>query len=103
MAQKNNRNLVEWAMHYRQIVIMITCVLIAFGCYGLYGVRKNGFPDITIQLGVVVAVCPETTAGQVEQEVTKQCIFARFFAHSAPVCAKISKKIEAIASSLRKK
>ena len=28
--------------------------------------------------------------------------FARFFAHSASVCAKISKKAEAIASSLRK-
>ena len=43
-------------MHYRQIVIMITCVLIVFGFYGFYSIRKNEFPDITIRQGVVVAV-----------------------------------------------
>jgi len=71
MAQKNKMNLVEWAMHYRQIVIMITCVLIAFGFYGLYGIRKNEFPDITIRQGVVVAVYPGASALEVEQQVTK--------------------------------
>jgi len=71
MAQKNKMNLVEWAMHYRQIVIMITCVLIAFGFYGLYGIRKNEFPDITIRQGVVVAVYPSASALEVEQQVTK--------------------------------
>lgn len=71
MAQKNKMNLVEWAMHYRQIVIMITCVLIVFGFYGLYGIRKNEFPDITIRQGVVVAVYPGASALEVEQQVTK--------------------------------
>lgn len=71
MAQNNKMNLVEWAMHYRQIVIMITCMLIAFGFYGLYGIRKNEFPDITIRQGVVVAVYPGASALEVEQQVTK--------------------------------
>ena len=71
MAEKNKMNLVEWAMHYRQIVIMITCVLIVFGFYGLYSIRKNEFPDITIRQGVVVAVYPGASALEVEQQVTK--------------------------------
>ncbi len=62
---------VEWAMHYRQIVIMITCILIAFGFYGLNGIKKNEFPDITIRQGVVVAVYPGASTLEVEQQVTK--------------------------------
>ncbi len=71
MEEKRKINLVEWAMRYRKIVIMITCVLIAFGIYGLYGIRKNEFPDITIRQGVVVAVYPGASALEVEQQVTK--------------------------------
>lgn len=58
-------------MHYRQIVIMITCVLIAFGIWGLNHVNKNEFPDIVIRQGVVVAAYPGASAEDVEQQVTK--------------------------------
>mgnify|MGYP002623672139 FL=1 len=71
MAEKK-RNIVEWAMHYRQIVIMVTCVLIAFGIWGLADINKNEFPDITIRQGVVIAVYPGASAMDVEQQVTKQ-------------------------------
>ena len=37
------RNIVEWAMHYRQIVILLTCCLMAFGVYGLSEMKKNEF------------------------------------------------------------
>ena len=39
--EKKKRNLVQWAMDYHQIVILITCVLIAFGIYGLNRINKN--------------------------------------------------------------
>lgn len=71
MKQKK-RNIVEWAMHYRQIVIMITCLLFAFGIWGLVDIDKNEFPNITIRQGVVVAVYPGASALEVEQQVTKQ-------------------------------
>lgn len=58
-------------MHYRQIVIMITCVFIAFGFWGLYDINKNEFPDLTIHQGVVVAVYPGASSEEVEQQVTK--------------------------------
>ena len=71
MANSKKRNIVEWTMHYHQIVIMVTCVLIAFGIWGLSDINKNEFPDITIRQGVVVAVYPGASAMDVEQQVTK--------------------------------
>ena len=65
------RNIVEWAMHYRQIIIVVVCCLVAFGIYSLPNMRKNEFPDFTIRQGIVVAVAPGNTAEEMEQQVTK--------------------------------
>ena len=65
------RNIVEWAMHYRQIIIMVVCCLMAFGIYSLPNMRKNEFPDFTIRQGIVMAVAPGNTAEEMEQQVTK--------------------------------
>lgn len=58
-------------MHYRQIVIMVVCSLIAFGIYSLPNMRKNEFPDFTIRQGIVVAVAPGNTAEEMELQVAK--------------------------------
>lgn len=68
---KKKRSIVEWAMHYRQIVILVVCVLMAFGIYGLNEMNKNEFPDFTIRQGVVAAVYPGATAEEVEEQVTR--------------------------------
>lgn len=69
--KERKRNIVEWAMHYRQIIILLTCCLMAFGIYGLTGMKKNEFPDFTIRQGIVVALCPGYTAAEMEEQVTK--------------------------------
>jgi multidrug efflux pump len=51
---EKKRNIVEWAMHYRQIVILVTCCLVAFGIYSLPQMQKNEFPDFTIRQGMVI-------------------------------------------------
>lgn len=61
----------EWAMHYRQIIILITCSLMAFGIYGLAEMKKNEFPDFTIRQGIVVAVCPGYTVNEIEEQIAK--------------------------------
>lgn len=66
-----NRSVVEWAMHYRSIVILITCCLVAFGMFALNKMKKNEFPDFTVRQGVVVAVYPGATASDIEEQVTK--------------------------------
>lgn len=65
------RNVVEWAMHYRQIVILVTCCLIAFGIYSLPRMQKNEFPDFTIRQGMVIAVAPGNTVDEMVEQVTK--------------------------------
>lgn len=65
------RNIVEWAMHYRQIVILVVTCLVAFGIYSLPKMRKNEFPDFTVRQGIVAAVAPGNTAEEMEQQVAK--------------------------------
>lgn len=70
MSQKK-RNAVEWAMHYRQIVILVVCCLVALGIYSLPEMRKNEFPDFTVRQGLVVAVAPGNTPEEMIEQVTK--------------------------------
>lgn len=65
------RNIVEWAMHYRQIIILVTCCLVAFGIYSLPKMQKNEFPDFTIRQGLVVAAAPGNTVDEMVEQVTK--------------------------------
>lgn len=67
----NKRNFVEWAMHYRQIVILVVACLVAFGIYSLPNMRKNEFPDFTVRQGVVVAVAPGNTPQEMAEQVAK--------------------------------
>ena len=69
--EKKKRNFVEWAMHYRQIVILVVTCLVAFGVYSLPEMRKNEFPDFTVRQGVVVVVAPGNTAQEMVEQVTK--------------------------------
>lgn len=64
-------NIVEWAMRYRGIVIMLTACLVAFGVYGLAKMNKNEFPDFTVRQGVVIAAYPGVSAEDIEEQVTK--------------------------------
>ena len=58
-------------MHYRQIVILITSCLLAFGVFALVKINKNEFPDFTIRQGLVIAAYPGASVSDVEQQVTK--------------------------------
>lgn len=64
-------NIVEWAMHYRQIIILLVSVLMAFGIYGLSEMGKNEFPNFTIRQGIVAVAYPGATAAEIEEQVTK--------------------------------
>lgn len=69
--EKKKRSIVEGAMHHRHIVILITTILVTFGMFSLYKINKNEFPDFTVRQGVVVAVYPGASSGDIEEQVTK--------------------------------
>jgi multidrug efflux pump subunit AcrB len=69
--KKKKLNLVEWAMHYRQIIILLTCCLMAYGILGLSKMNKNETPDFTIRQGIVAAACPGYTAQEIEEQIAK--------------------------------
>ncbi|MDE6556059.1 MAG: efflux RND transporter permease subunit, partial [Duncaniella sp.] len=63
--------IVAAGIKYLKEVILLVCVLIAFGIYALKVMDKNEFPSFTIREGVVAAVYPGATVEQIEQEVLK--------------------------------
>lgn len=68
---RKKRNMVELAMRYHRIVILIVTCLIFFGIYSLPQMRKNEFPDFTIRQGVVAVVAPGNTSDEMEHKVVK--------------------------------
>lgn len=70
--EKNKRRgAVEWAMHYRSIIILVVTALCAFGVWSLSDMRKNEFPDFVVRQGIVAVVCPGQAAAEIEEQVVK--------------------------------
>lgn len=71
MKDEKKRSMQEWAMHYRQIIILLSCCFMALGIVGLRNMNKNEFPEFTVRQGVVTAVYPGATTEEIEEQVTK--------------------------------
>ncbi|MDR1763060.1 MAG: efflux RND transporter permease subunit [Dysgonamonadaceae bacterium] len=67
---KNNK-IIEWAMHNRQIIILLTAALFIAGIYSLVVMPKQEMPEYTIRQGVVVGVYPGASSKMVEEQMTK--------------------------------
>lgn len=68
---KKQIGIIEWAMKYRQIIILIVSLLVIFGVYSLVVMPKQEFPTFTIRQGLVVGVYPGATSEQIEEQLTK--------------------------------
>lgn len=68
---KKKTGLIELAMRYRQIVILIASSLVLFGIYGLYTMPKQEFPTFTVRQGLVIGVYPGATSDEVEEQLAK--------------------------------
>ena len=64
--------IVESAMRYRQIAIMITVLLVALGAYALLVMPRQEFPTFPIRQGLVIGVYPGASSEQVEQQLTTE-------------------------------
>ena len=63
--------IIEGAVHYHKIVLLIVGILVLIGMYGLYKMPKQEFPTFTIRQGAVIAVYPGATSYELEERVTK--------------------------------
>ncbi len=66
-----NMKIIEWAMRHRQLILLIVAIAMIFGAYSLVVMPKQEFPVFTIRQGVVVAVYPGASSGQVEEQIAK--------------------------------
>jgi multidrug efflux pump subunit AcrB len=63
--------IIEWALHNRQIVFLLTGLLVVAGVASLAVMPKQEQPEFTIRQGVVVGVYPGATSEEVEQQLTR--------------------------------
>jgi len=61
---------IEAAMRNRNIVLLITFLLMLIGVVALKKMARNEFPEFTIRQGVVVGVYPGATSAEVESQLT---------------------------------
>lgn len=71
MSNNKGFNIIELAMKHKQIAIIITAVLFAFGVFALMVMPRNEFPEFTIRQGLVIGIYPGATSEQVEEQLTK--------------------------------
>ena len=62
--------MVESAMRHRQIVFLITSLLVILGIYALFVIPKQEFPAFTIRQGLVIGVYPGASSEEVEEQLT---------------------------------
>ena len=72
MSNNKGFNIIELAMKYKQVAIIITTVMFAFGIFALMVMPRNEFPEFTIRQGLVIGAYPGATSGQVEEQLTKK-------------------------------
>jgi multidrug efflux pump subunit AcrB len=68
---KKQIDIIEAAMRNRNIIVLITVVLMVFGIVALQKMPRNEFPQFTIRQGVIVGVYPGATSSEVEAQLTK--------------------------------
>lgn len=66
---KNKVSIIEAAMKYKEITILITSLMVIFGIYALMVMPRQEFPEFIIRQGVIVAVMPGATSQQTESQM----------------------------------
>jgi multidrug efflux pump subunit AcrB/outer membrane protein TolC len=65
-------NPVRAALRYPQVTLVLSGMLFVGGLYTLFTMPRREDPKITIRTGIVAAVYPGATVGEVEDEVTRK-------------------------------
>lgn len=69
---RRRMNLIEAAMKYKEISLIITVLLMGLGVYAFFNMPRQEFPQFTIRQGLVVGVYPGASSKQVEERLTTE-------------------------------
>ncbi|SHN19949.1 efflux RND transporter permease subunit [Chitinophaga sp. CF418] len=72
MNKSRKMHFLEAAMKHKQVVIIVTCLLLVIGAYALLNMPRSENPRIDMPTALVYAIYPGADEKQVEQEVTKK-------------------------------
>ncbi len=65
-----HHNIFRSALKHRQVVILITLMLVCYGIYSLMTMPRQEFPEFTIREGLIIGVFPGASSEQVEARLT---------------------------------
>lgn len=68
---KKKIGIIEWVMRYRQIMLLVTAILVIAGIYALNVMPKQEYPEFVIRQGMVIGVYPGASSDVVEEQLTK--------------------------------
>ena len=69
---KLKRTLIENILRYKQLIIIVTGVLVLFGVAALTQMPRDEFPEFKIRQGLIIGVFPGASSQQVEEQLTKK-------------------------------
>ncbi|UPK67005.1 efflux RND transporter permease subunit [Chitinophaga filiformis] len=72
MSKSRKMHFLEAAMKHKQVVIVVTCLLLVIGAFALLNMPRSENPRIDMPTALVYAFYPGADEKQVEQEVTKK-------------------------------
>ncbi|MFC0181983.1 efflux RND transporter permease subunit [Pseudarcicella hirudinis] len=70
--KKRKINIIEAAMKYRQITLVITLILVIVGVIALLTMPRSEDPRITVRQGLILAAYPGADELQMEKQVTNK-------------------------------
>jgi multidrug efflux pump subunit AcrB len=68
---QTTHNTARFFTEHRQVALVLLVAVLAWGCYGYYGMPKHKDPDIPMRVAVAQCPWPGATAYQVEQLIAK--------------------------------
>jgi len=69
---KKKYTLLEWLLTYRQVLFLVTGILILTGVAALILMPRDEFPEFKIRQGLIIGIYPGASSHQVEEQLTSK-------------------------------
>jgi len=67
---KKKFTLLETLLRYKQLIFLVTGLLISVGIVALIQMPRDEFPEFTVRQGLIIGIFPGASSNQVEDQLT---------------------------------